>query len=211
MQNKNLKFSGIKETDNFETVEGMDEILRDWLEGLTEPFEPQSKSIDAFEFKRRDGFIPHRHNCGGLDLLVISHVAGLMGSGSHFGLKIEQWVEDSWDNARAELKRQAEERGETVDTDSDSFFDDVYQYCSNDYETIGWRVRCMYEGNGVLMVYVGYDKDAPYFRWNDVAEFKAKITFKTLSGLKRQLDRLSKKVVESQNEPKKLKNRPKVF
>lgn len=207
MQNKNLKFSGIKETDNFETVEGLDAVLRDWLDSLTEPFEPQSKSVDAFEFKRRDGFIPHRHNCGGLDMILITDVSSLIGSGYHFGLKIEQWVDDQWNQANEEIAKDEPELHAASNTDKgrDAFFDRVYEYCSGDYSAIAWRVRCMYEGNGVLKIYAGYDKDAPYFRWSGEVDFETEVRFKTLSGLKRQLDRLTKKVVASQDEAKKTK------
>lgn len=198
---QNLKFSGIKETDNVETHEGLRETIREFLENLSHPFESQTYSVDEFEFKRRDGFIPHRHNCGGLDLLAITDVAGLMGSGEHFGTKIESWTEKQWDDARDDLKKQADDAGEEVDTDSEEFYDSVYEYCSGDYSAIGWKVRVMYEGNGVLKVYAGFDKDAPYFR-EGLNDFEAEIKFRTISGLARKLQALAKKVEASQNETK---------
>lgn len=200
---KLLKFSGIKETDNFET-HGLEAIIRDWLQhDVSTPFDASVK-IEPFEFKRRDGFIPHSHNKGGLDLYTITAVSYLMGSGEHFGTAIEQWTEDSWDRARKDLLEQAKERGETVDADSDEFYDSVYDYCSDDYETVAWRVRVMYEGNGKLTVFAGYDTDAPYFRFSGPFSslFEQSITFKTLSGLKRQLERMTKALEASQNEVK---------
>lgn len=200
---KQLKFSADKETDNFETQK-LDEVIREWLDGLSMPFEGWGLSVEAFEFRRRDGFIPHSHNRGGLDLFIQTTVSSLMGSGEHFGTAIEQWTEDSWDAARKDLLEQAKERGETVDTDSDSFYDDTYSYCNDDYEGVAWRVRVMYEGNGRLTVYAGYDTDAPYYRFSGEYShlFEQSITFKTLSGLKRQLERMTKKLEASQNEVK---------
>lgn len=199
---KNLKFTGMRESDNFETHE-FETIVREWLETVSMPFEASVK-VEPFEFRRRDGFIPHSHNMGGLDLYTITDVAGLMGSGSHFGTAIEQWTENSWDAARKDLLEQAKERGETVDVDSETFYDETYQYCSNEYETVAWRVRVMYEGNGKLTVFAGYDTDAPYFRFSGPYSslFEQSVNFKTLSGLKRQLERMTKKLEASQNEVK---------
>jgi hypothetical protein len=198
---KNLiKFDAYnKELDNVETVQGLNETLKEWLESLSMPFEVQTQSLENFEFRRRDGFIPHSHNRGGLDLIGITDISGLMGSGSHFGTAIESWVETSWDDTRNDLIKD----NPKMDHESDEFFDLVYQSCSGDYDTVAWRVRVMYEGNGVLSIYAGYDKDAPYFRWNDGVSFETQLTFKTISGLKRQLKALTKKVEDSQNETEK--------
>lgn len=203
---RTLKFSGFKETDNFETL-NLDATIRDWLETVKLPFEPSTKNIEAFEFRRRDGFIPHSHNCGGLDLFADTTVAYLMGSGEHFGTVIEQWTEDAWDDARKDLLERATEDGETVDVDSDEFYDDTYRYCSDEYLGIAWRVRVMYEGNGRLTVYAGYDTDAPYYRFRGKFAhlFEETIQFKTLSGLKRQLERMTKRLEASQDTAKQTK------
>lgn len=197
-KSKVLKFQGIKELDNIETHEGLNEVIKTWLESLTMPFEAQSESIENFEFRSRDGFSAHRHNCGGLDLIAITDIAGMMGSGSHFGTAIESWVESNWDNTRNDLIKDNPE----MDHESDEFYDLVYQSCSGDYDTVAWRVRVMYEGLGVLKIYAMYDKDAPYFRFNSPVLFETEVRFKTLSGLERQLNALTKKVEASQDESK---------
>lgn len=197
-----LKFSAIKDTDNIETVAGLNEVLKTWLESLALPWDAHSVSIENFEFKRRDGFIPHRHNCGGVDLFTCTDVASLIGSGEHFGLSIESWVDDQWNDANDEIAKQSPELHAKSDNDNGEFFDACYEYCSGDYSSIGWKVRAMYEGNGVLKIYAGYDKDAPYFR-EGLNDFETEIRFKTLSGLERQLNALTKKVEDSQNETQK--------
>lgn len=207
MKNSNvLKFSGLKETDNVETVEGLAETIKDWLETLATPFDGYSTSIEPFEFRSRDGFAAHSHNKGGFDLFTMTSISHLVGSGEHFGLKIESWVEESWNRANEAVAESDPELHAASNTDKgrDAFFDAVYEYCQDDYETVAWKVRVMYEGNGVLKVYAGFDKDAPYFR-EGLNDFEAEIKFRTISGLERKLKALTKKVEASQNEAKKSK------
>ncbi len=193
-----LKFSGQKESDNIETIPGLNDTLKEWLETLSMPFESHSTTIENFEFQSRSGFIAHRHNCGGLDLMALSDVASLMGSGEHFGTVIEQWTEKAWDYNREYVAKE----NPTVDAESDEFYDLTYSASSGDYDAIAWRVRVMYEGNGVLRIYTMFDKDAPYFRFDSDCQLETEIRFKTISGLERQLKALTKKVEDSQNESK---------
>lgn len=193
---KFIKFGTDKETDNIETL-GADQVIRDFFDSLKMPFDGDMTSIEGFEFKRRDGFIPHSHNRGGFDLFTQTTVSRLMGSGEHFGTAIEQWTEDSWDEGRKHVKESSPE----LDPDSDEFYDATYSACSGDYDGIAWRVRVMYEGNGKLSVFAGYDTDAPYYRFSGKFSslFEQTITFKTLSGLERQLQRMVKKLEASQD------------
>lgn len=192
-----LKFNYDKETDNIETVQGLNDAVQSWLDSLSMPFDAVA-SIENFEFRSRDGFSAHSHNRGGQDLICITSIAYLMGSGEHLGLSIEDWTEKQWDETRKHVKQNQPE----LDTDSDAFYDATYEACTGDYDCIAWRVRVMYEGQGVLRVYAGYDFDAPYFRWNKSPSFETEIRFKTISGLNRQLKALTKKLEASQNETK---------
>lgn len=193
-----------KDTDNFET-RGLEPVLRDWLEGIELPFDATGVGIDTIEFRPRSGFIPHSHNHGGMDLFADTTVSYLIGSGEHFGLGIESWVQDVWTRAYKELGSEHPELGE----DSDELFDKVYEDCGDDYSGIAWRIRAMYEGDGVLTVYAGYDFDAPYYRWDNGADFEATIEFKDLDDLADKLQKLSKRVVASQRRKPKSRRRVK--
>lgn len=205
---KILKFGFDKETDNFETLQ-LEETIKEWLESIAAPFEGYNESIEAFEFKRRDGFIPHSHNRGGLDYFIQTTVAYLMASGDHFGTAIEQWTEDAWDDTHKHVSEWYKERKEKIDEKSDLFHDAVYESCNGDYDGVAWRIRVMYEGQGKLTVFAGYDTDAPYYRFSGkfASIFEQTIHFKTLKGLARQLKQMTKAVEESQNEAKKEKKR----
>ena len=194
-----IEFTAIKETDNIETVKGLNNVLKLWLDSLSAPFEVEDSSIENFEFKSRDGFSANRHNHGGLDLIAITSISSLMGSGEHVGTEIEAWVQQSWNDTYAEIEKDYP----NLDTDSETFYDLVYENCSDSYSTVAWRVRVMYEGNGVLCIHAGYDKDAPYFRWNGKPSFEKEVKFKSLSDLDSQLASLTKEVIDSQNDTKK--------
>lgn len=193
---KTLKFeSTSKESDNIETVDGLKEVIVDWLESLDDPFHGDgNQSIDDLEFRSRDGFLANHYNRGGVDLINITSISHLIGSGHHLGLSIEDWVSES---EEANFKFVKESHPE-MDTESEEFHNKVYEMGLDDYDTVAWRIRVMYEGSGVLCVYAGYDKDAPYFRWNSKSDVNFEIKFKTLSGLKRQLKALSKKIEGAQ-------------
>ena len=63
-----------------------------------------------------------------------------------------------------------------------------------EYNEVAFRVRAMYEGNGVLKVFVGFDYDAPYFRWKNSAKKEYEIKFKTLKDLEKKLNKLLKQI-----------------
>jgi hypothetical protein len=189
-----LKFSSNKEDDNIETVLGINDIIKEWLKSIELPFESQNTSIKNFEFKNQLGFIPQKHNRGGLDLIAISDIAYITVSDKHIGLPINSWIDD-WLN---EIDKIIALYYPELHPKTNEFSDKVQKYCNDNHLFIVWRVRAMYAGNGVLRIYAGFDKDIRYLRWNSEADFKAKIHFKTLSGLKRQLSRLTKKIEKSQ-------------
>lgn len=174
-----------KENDNVNTVLGLKETIQEWLESLEMPFEGWDKPrIDELEFESRDGFHANSWNRGGLDLFHVTDIRSLTGSGEHIGLSIENWVneqhEESCKDALAKgLKEQTEE-----------FYDFVDERTGGEYDCVAYRIRVMYEGNGVLKIYAGYDKDAPYFRWREKAEVEHEINFKSIKELKKKLAKL---------------------
>lgn len=56
-------------------IEGMEKVLRDALEPVRQEFADRiywgSVGIESTEYKSRDGFIPHSHNCGGVQIMEI--------------------------------------------------------------------------------------------------------------------------------------------
>lgn len=195
---KALKFGLHKESDNVETM-SLIPVIQEFLEEITPAFEGyNSDQISEFEFKSRSGFWAHDHNRGGLDLIVINDLRGLMGSGEYMGLKIEKQVNKDYETLWNDIKQDNPELNEENEKDLEKLYELVDEAGSCEYQSIAWRVRVMYEGNGVLMVYAGYDFDAPYFRWGNAADFEHKIEFKTLKGLKTQLKKLVSKIEKSQ-------------
>lgn len=192
---KALKFTGEKQTDNIETVSELNDTLKEWLETIDMPFDDVSElSIENFEFRSRDGFSAHSHNKGGLDLITVTTIDRLVGSGEQSGLEIEKWVDTQYD----ETYKQVVEDNPTLDSQSDEFYNELDASFCNDYDAVAYRIRAMYEGDGVLRIYSGYDKDAPYFRFKGAVSFEVEIKFKTISGLKRQLKAVKNKLEKAQ-------------
>lgn len=187
-----------KSVDTIETVKGLSEAIREFLESLSLPFDGYSVDIRKFEFKSRDGFSAHSHNRGGLDLFTETSIRYLISGGEHHGLKCEQFVQESYDADYEQVRKDNPSIDWNTDKGAEELLDKVDEYMDSEYGAVAWRVRCMYEGQGVLRVYCGYDTDAPYYRWNDKANFETEIKFKTISGLKRQLKALVKKIEGAQ-------------
>lgn len=177
-----------KSEDNIETVAGLKEALTDWIQSLSQPFNDGNIQVEELEYLSRSGFFAHSHNRGGVDLINITSRSFLIGSGEHFGLIIEDQITES---ENEDYKRIKEENPKASD---EEISDMVYESGQDDYESVAFRVRAMYEGDGVVCIHAGYDNDAPYFRWSGKTHFEKEIKFKTISGLKRQLKALTKKV-----------------
>lgn len=180
-----------KSIDTVET-EGLLPIIEEFLESITLPFEANTTHIENFEYQSRDGFAASSHNRGGMDLLAITTAAHLIASGEHFGTQIELDVENYWSETFDEIQK------ENPELTDEQVFDETYTACNDDYSGEAWRVRVMYEGGNTLVVYAGYDKDAPYYRWHCKNKFEHKIVFKNKTDLKKQLTKLVKKVEASQ-------------
>lgn len=197
---KKIKFGYNKETDNVETLDLLP-IIRNFLENISEPFETyltKDDQLSELEFKSMSGFLAHGHNRGGMDLIVITDVMSLVASGAHMGLSVENKINKDYDEAWEDAKNEHPELSEDKQEDLEQLHNYVDELTSGEYNQIAWRVRVMYEGQGVLKIYAGYDFDAPYFRWNSAAQFEAIINFKTLTGLESKLNKLISKIEKTQ-------------
>lgn len=198
---KALKFKSYKEYDNVETIPQLKETLKEFLLNIEQPFEhcgPQNKLIEELEFRSRSGFFAFDHNRGGFDLLFITNIGSLIGSGEHMGLKIEKRVTADYNLHYNDIKENNPQLNEENGNNLDKLYELIDRVTYDDYSGIAWRVRIMYEGSGILKLYAGYDFDAPDFRWNNAADFETEIKFKTLTGLKSQLKKLIKTIEKSQ-------------
>lgn len=184
---KSLKDPSRKETDNVDTQK-LIPILKEFLESIDVPFEPYNTNISELEYQSRDGFIAYGHNRGGLDLIAFTTVANLMGSGEHLGSSICASVESDWETAYNDIKKNDPE------LDEEHIWDNVYESCSDEYYGYAWRIRIMYEGNNTLCIHVGWDTDAPYYRWHNKAQLKLEIKYKNKADLKRKLEKVKDKI-----------------
>lgn len=179
-----------KSEDNIETVAGLKEALTEWMESLEMPWTDGIDNTEELEWQSRSGFHAHNHNRGGMDRISIVSLYQLIGSGDHYNTAIKDKVEKDHESNHKNVA----ESHPTLDPESEEFRDIVDEYSQDDYDAYAFRVRAMYEGEGVVCIHAGYDLDAPYFRWNSKAEFTHEIKFKTIAGLKRQLKSLTKKI-----------------
>ena len=175
-----------KDTDNVETKKLLP-IFKTFLEGLDIRVDGHT-SIEEFEFRSRDGFSAFDHNRGGVDLIVITDNASLIGSGYHMGTSIEKHVEETFNETQDQV------RNDNPDFTDEEVFDKTYEIESDEYAGQAFRVRLMYEGDGVLVVYAGWDHDAPYYRWSNSPELEIEIKFKNKTELKAKLKKIAKKI-----------------
>jgi hypothetical protein len=132
--------------------------------------------LEAVEYKRRDGFIPHSHNCGGVEFsLVIPKCEEYEFGFIEFG-ECDGCADD----------------GKTCLGDDTLYPENGGEcgYISEGHLDALLRVRLKFEGiqdDGSLQFYLfleGGNNDAPYFR-NVPTVFEAEFSCKTVSGLKR--------------------------
>lgn len=184
--NKNIDIE-----DNVETM-GLIPIFKECIESLDLSLDFDYSSKEEFEYRRRDGFIPHSHNKGGIDFIGITSLSSLIGSGSHFNTSIEDNVNTSWEE---EIKNAEESfKEEKIEYTDDDIYDRAYDHGCDEYNGYAFRVRIMYEGNNKVCVHYGWDLDAPYYRWKNKTKGEFEISFKTISGLRRQLNKILKTI-----------------
>lgn len=177
----------LKHLDNIDTKRGLKKAIKEFMESIVNPFEVCHESIEEIEYISRDGFMAWDENRGGIDLMQFNNIPGLIGSGGHCGLiiedKVQKLYEDSIQSMRADNPLMS---GDEVE--------EAYYTEANEYEDIAYRVRAIYNGNKTLTVFAGFDFDAPYFRWDAKADFEKVISFKTINDLKKQLTPLIKEL-----------------
>lgn len=149
---------------------------------ISDPF--YHDKIQELEFISRSGFSAHGHNRGGLDLIAFTDVGSCYGGGYDYSDATEQW-QNAFDQIKAENKELSE----------DDVFEKTLEYCSNEYMTMAYRVRVMYEGENQVCVHFGWDHDAPYFRWRNNAE-QIEITFTSKRDLAKKLNAIVKQVLD---------------
>lgn len=171
-------------------------VLREFLEELYVGGDFYDQDIESLDCRRRDGFIPHSHNHGGLERSWLTDLSGLWGSGSscgsvEFDKRVETIIESSLKDARVEAARQG-----IIDENEINEFE--YEFLNT---PVYVGVRAMYEGkatNGVhtLMVYVGgniSEYHGPFGSGStDFAEYE--VRFRTVNGLRNQLKRLKVRI-----------------
>ena len=171
--------------------------------------------IEAIECRSRDGFYRASHNYGGFDLYHHSDVGACEGGGSGPNLAaIERHVEAAYKSAKAQFISDNTDKLTALDIDeSNCDYHTLYKLGQgqlaeelSDMErswmgtSVWWGIRAMYEGqdNGIhtLCLYASGNVCEYYGAFGKgsqtLAEFELK--FKTVSGLKRQLQRLKHKL-----------------
>lgn len=181
--NKAIKFTqdayksykiGVDEIDGLKTA--LIETFTPIKNTLKDSIDWSDLELDEIEYKRRDGFIPHSHNCGGVELSVIIPLCEKY----HFKHLVEFGECDECGNAEVypEGDHQCGYRGQECAAESDGHLDAFF------------RVRLKFEGiqeDGSLQFYLfaeGGNHDAPYFR-NTPTVFEAEFSCKSVAGVKR--------------------------
>ena len=136
--------------------------------------------LDSVEYKSRDGFIAHSHNCGGIEFSLV--VPKCEESGFDF-LEFGEHDDDCALNTDTQLM------SEGTCGESDGLLDSLL------------RIRLKFEGlddEGNLNFYLfceGGNYDAPYFR-NLPTIFEAEFSCKSVTGLKRAAAKHIKSLIE---------------
>lgn len=185
-----------KSEDNVNT-RGLIDLLTNSVTDLNIPFETFNESVSQLEFERRDGFIPFGHNRGGIDFITYVDILSLYGSGYHIGTKIENFVYDQVTEAFSEAVKQNPDLNENNEKDREKLYEISDESLMDEYSLLAWRIRIMYEGNGLVMIYSGWDKDAPYFRWQGKTDLEQKIKFKDKRDLKAKLKKAIQKAIKN--------------
>ena len=142
--------------------------------------------IETIECRRRDGFIPHSHNKGGLEARSYLDQHCLPNGNTGFDNtdkileKYYQYNLDSYlqDNDLKEL--------------DESHYESFDDYCLNGEDTIEFMTRIMFNSESECTVHFFVSaSDSPYHRQHD-DYFEHSIEFKNASDLKKQLDKLNK-------------------
>ena len=152
--------------------------------------------ISQLECRRRDGFIPHSHNLGGIECVAFrdQYTAQINGTGFENADKtLDKYRQYNVEYFLADNESVPKNESDWSTAQQDQFD----EYCQNDTESdVLYSLDIMYTGveRGIHTVNVRACvcvKDAPYHRqYDDLIE--TEITFKTISGLETKLNKLLK-------------------
>lgn len=195
-------------------------VIREWMEALEldDRFKiaHSELEVEEIECRSRDGFIRASHNFGGFDATLFTDVAHCYGSGSGPDLaEIDRQVNQAFAEAITWFKDQKFIGLEHL-TDDEITYHNLYDLGRGDLaeklseverewmdSPVWWGVRAMYEGkaNGIhtLMIYASGNVDHYHGAFGKGSETKGTwtVTFKTASGLRRQLQRLKARVEQA--------------
>lgn len=161
------------------------EVITDWLESLNF----SKDRIEAIECRRRDGFIPHSYNNGGLEGIAYLSQTCLPNGSTGFD-NVDTVLErgEKYDlESFLEFKKLKE-----LDYDNESLLNEYDEYRRESDDTIQFQARVMFTSETTANVdfYISAS-DSPYHRSSD-DKLEIEIKFKTPNGLKKQLAKLSK-------------------
>lgn len=175
----------------------LSKIIRSWLETIDLHSDYCDKGIEELECMSRDGFVAASHNCGGFDRIWLTDLNWFNGTGYGCGAldsRIEEQIEHN-------LKLAEEHCTENKITEDEERYEVENEFLR---DAVWLGVRCMYEGideRGVhtLMVYCGGNISEYYGPHQNgsskLAEFE--LRFKTAASLRRQLKRITNKVLNA--------------
>lgn len=172
-----------------------------------------NRDVEPIEFKRRDGFIPYRHNKGGFDKNSFTTLGRLSDNYGLLPNKLMDLINESIkDSVSMLVDRHPDILFNNIDPD-DICYDTLYknnmekyaeelaeierELLDDDYSSVMSQLRVMYHGynNGAhsLTVFatVSYS-DAPYHRSSDIQD-EVTIYFKTEKELNKKLNDAIKK------------------
>lgn len=162
------------------------EVIKDFLSELNF----NEDRIEAFECRRRDGFIPHSHNKGGLegvtyrDEYSCSQNTGFENADA----VLAKYSDYNLENFAAENGLDKDKYSDWTDDQREEFS----QYEAESEDTVQFQARVMFTSETTANVdfYVSAS-DTPYHRQSD-DKLELEIEFKTPAGLKRKLKSILK-------------------
>lgn len=194
----------------------LSQVVRTWLESLS--LDPHGAAYDEprleeIECRGRDGFIPHSHNRGGFDLQYLSEVStchggcigpNLTGIDRDVQLAYEyakEWFHDKYPDILVSDIDYGTLYGKGLGNLAEELSEAEHE---NMNTPVWWGVRCMYEGadetgTHTLVVYASGNVCEYHDAFQNGSETLGQweLRFKTASGLRRQLERLTSKVTKA--------------
>lgn len=161
--------------------------------------------FEDIEYESRDGFIPFSHNHGGLQLRGFTNVASIIGSGdlpTHQGAADE--INRQWDYNRELVA----EDNPSLDSESDDFFDKVYESADDSESTVMYEIQAMYHGKDnnrhSMSISAAVNTEGPYHRrsisWAPKVfcegATESEIVWQTAAEFKKKFERAVKNVVK---------------